>query len=199
MREPGTNHFPPAQLALYARGDLGFWSRLGVERHLRRCGECADLAVEFSRLQEVIVDAAADLPSELNGPAWHRLASEMTANIRLAIAAGECVTPRFISQARPRLTLALAGLAVLLVWAGLERPAVFPGTTQLNAETGAESSATPTLEGSESGIAVRGSGRAFTVAAPAGQNTIRTVSARGEIRSRYVDDTGVTIVNVYAE
>lgn len=190
--QPSTsNHLPPAQLALYARGDIGFWNRLRAERHLRTCGECADLCDEFSRLQEEIGDASADLPWELNGPAWQSLASEMTANIRLAMAAGECVALPPVPQGRPRLTLALAGLAVLLVWAGLERPA---------AETAViESTTAPTLEGSESGVAVRGSGRAFTVASPAGQNTIRTVNARGEIRSRYVDDTGVTIVNVYAE
>lgn len=184
-------HLPPAQIALHARGDLSFWSRLRTERHLRRCGECADLADEFSRLSEEIGGAATNLPSELNTPAWNALASEMTANIRLAIAAGECVAPRLTAPGRPRLTLALAGLAVLLVWAGLERPAVETGPV--------ESAAAPTLEGSENGIAVRGLGRAFTVAAPAGPNTIRTVSAHGEIRSRYVDDTGVTIVDVSAE
>jgi anti-sigma factor RsiW len=186
-------HPAPAQLALYARGDLGFWNRRQVEHHLRQCGECAHETDEFIRIQEEMADACEDSPAELNGAAWQSLAAEMTANIRLGMAAGECVAPRFAIETRPRLTLALAGLAVLLVWAGLERPEVGTNPAMQTADE------SPTVEASESGIAVHGSGRSFTVAAPSGQNVIRTVSASGEVRSRYVDDTGVTIVNVSAE
>jgi hypothetical protein len=194
------SHIPQTQLALYSRGDLGFWHRKLVERHLDRCEECAGAAIEFIQLQEGMGRSADQMPASLEGSAWQSLASEMSANIRLGLSAGECVSlaekPSRVAFVRPRLSLALAGLTVLAVLIAIEHPAMHhdPVPVPVQAQAGL-----PTLEASGDETMVTSGDRGLSVPAPVGSNVIRTVSAHGAVRSRYVDDTGVTIVNVYAE
>jgi hypothetical protein len=192
-------HIPQTQLALYSRGDLGFWRRKLVERHVDRCEECAAAAVEFIQLQQSLRRSAESVP--LEGSAWQSLASEMSANIRLGLSAGECVSlaekpSRTGFANRSRLSLALAGLTVLAVLIAIEHPAIHRDPVPVQADL---SNALPTLEASGDETMVSSGDRGLSVPAPAGSNVIRTVSAHGAVRSRYVDDTGVTIVNVYAE
>jgi anti-sigma factor RsiW len=168
-------HIPASQLALYSRGDLGFWCRHRVERHLAHCENCARVTGDFTRLQQALAASARELPPALNGRAWDRLASEMTANIRLGLSAGECVSVRPVLTRRPVMTFALAGLALLIVVAGLERPKAFDPQPDLRATR-----------------------HMLTVTDPAGLDVVRTVNTRGDIGTRYVDDTGVTINVVYA-
>ena len=195
------SHYSASILALYARRDLGFWKRRGIERHLVHCEACSVVVREFQAIREVLARDANSLPQGVTEADWSGIAREMQANIRLGLSAGECVAPRFVSVPRPRLTLALAGLAVLIVFSGLERPASrleSPGIAHPeNADV--QTADVQTLESSGSGIQVRVAGQTLSVPAPQGREVIRTVDTRGELRSRYVDDSGVTIVNVYAE
>jgi len=206
-----TPHIPTSRLALYARGDLGFWHRKVVERHVNGCEECGRTVQEFVQVQENMLRVADRMPVTLEGAAWQALASEMSANIRLGLAAGECVNlrepslrPVFVS--RPRLSLALAGLTVLAVLVVMEHPALHRGpvaaAVPVQAGIGLPTlgaSGDEVLEASGDAVMVRSGDRGLSVAAPAGISVIRTVSSHGAVRSRYVDDTGVTIVNVYAE
>jgi anti-sigma factor RsiW len=194
-------HIPQTQLALYSRGDVGFWRRKLVERHLDRCEECAAAALEFVRLQESLSRSADVMPAALDGSGWQSLASEMSANIRLGLSAGECVSfverpSRVALVTPPRLSLALAGLTVLAVLLAMENPVLHHAAVPAQAGL---SNTLPTLEASGDETMVSSGDRGLSVPAPAGSNVIRTVSAHGAVRSRYVDDTGVTIVNVYAE
>jgi hypothetical protein len=85
------------------------------------------------------VEAAvlAELPADLN---WNRLASEMKANIRLGLAAGECVAGYSVGPKRPRFStmqtaVAYAGLIALVVagvW--MQRPAPHPQQAALVSE-----------------------------------------------------------------
>jgi len=187
-----SSHIPASQLALYSTGDLGFWTRRKMERHLAECEECSRLATRFATDREDLSETKFALPGGLSEARWAKLSREMTANIRLGLEAGECVGLSRAQVGRPRLTLALAGLAVLIVIAGLERPVIRPSGVPDNLDL-------RTLESSQSGIEVRASGRVLAVPAPTGRDVIQTVDTRGEMRSRYVDDSGVTIINVYAE
>ena len=196
-------HIPVTQLALYSRGDLGFWHRKLVERHLDRCEECAGAAVEFGQLQGSLRRSADHMPPVLEGSAWQSLASEMSANIRLGLSAGECVSvaepsPRTAFVSRPRLSFALAGLTVLAVLVAIEHPALHRTPVAIAPPVQAQTGFS-TLEASGDEVMVSSGDRGLSVPAPAGSNVISTVSAHGAVRSRYVDDTGVTIVNVYAE
>src|SRR5258708_22873884 len=84
-----TKHPTEADLALYAGGDLGWWRKRNVSGHLAGCAPCDATVTEFTAL---LLDV-----SELNDPPerlWSRLSSDMRANIRLGLEAGECVIAR---------------------------------------------------------------------------------------------------------
>ncbi|WP_180540810.1 anti-sigma factor family protein [Nevskia soli] len=196
------SHIPSVQLALFAGGDLPFWTRVGVERHVAQCDDCAALVREYARQQLDLAQRAEELPPSLTGVAWQSLASEMTANIRLGLAAGACVSAPVAARVRPKLTFALAGLAVILSIIAVERPRLNFGPRPAVAPAPELAGFVPMLEGTGSSVGIRNGGRELSVTAPVGideKSVIRTVNARGEIGSRYVEDTGVTVVNIYAE
>ncbi len=192
-----TAHVPETQLALYSRGDLGFWNRFRVRRHLQECDACAEIVSDYSGMEEQFSDMSGLLPPVLNEAAWQRLSAEMTANIRLGMAAGECVSEKRRMPVRPRLAAAFAGCAALAAVVMLEYPRIVPDYSRAAKPI----SGMRTLEADARGIAVSGDGRMLSVPSPAGRSAdvIRTVNTRGDMRSRYVDDTGVTIVDVYAD
>jgi len=123
-------------LALHAGGDLGPLARWRCERHLKRCQACRG---ELAALRDTrrIVAELSDMPQV----PWSRLAAEMEANIRLGLAAGECVgrDEPFADSSAPRFTglraaLAMASLAVVVA-AGLmlQRPPAARSQTVLEA------------------------------------------------------------------
>src|SRR5258708_2550279 len=73
-------------LALHSAGDLGWMARWRTARHLGGCEECRDELAGFEASREISRDL-----SEIPEVPWTRLAAEMKANIRLGLAAGECV------------------------------------------------------------------------------------------------------------
>src|ERR1700736_3003585 len=92
-------HGMETDLALYAAGDLPFWRSalvgLRVRLHLRGCDECRELAEAMRADRAELRRSADDLPADISKNCdWDQLAAEMTANIRVGLAAGECVTPR---------------------------------------------------------------------------------------------------------
>jgi anti-sigma factor RsiW len=183
-------HPNQAALALYAGGDLGFFARWRTERHLAKCERCGEEVASFEAMREIVTDL-----SEVPEVSWNRLAAEMKANIRLGLAAGECVrigeTPL---RDRPlftgfRAAVALASIITLVV-TGL----VLENPTPARAEG-------TVLRGIADGIEVGGDGRAFRLMNTGATNVTFSVGAQGSMGARYVDpNTGyVTINNVYAE
>jgi hypothetical protein len=182
-------------LALHAGGDLGFIGRWRTERHISRCPQCQEEVAAFSELREIAPELA-----EIPEIPWNRLAAEMKANIRLGLAAGECVraceTPRESPLfTRARAAVALASVAVLLVAAlMLDRPAPLKAEENTILQR--------TGDGIADGIQVGQGVQAFRLLNAAdAQNVTFTVNAQGSMGARYVDPkTGyVTINNVYAE
>lgn len=116
MRHPNQ-----AALALHAGGDLSAFARWRMERHLAACAQCRAEVAAFGAVR----NATSDL-GELPELQWSLMAAEMRANIRLGLAAGECVRPaenRIALRLRWRPVVAMAGIAAL-VMAGFmyERP-----------------------------------------------------------------------------
>lgn len=85
-------HIAETDLALYVSGDLGLFRRAAVCFHAGRCGRCNQLVEAYRADRGRVKNIAAEMPE---GVDWDRLSAEMTANIRVGLAAGECV-------ARPR-------------------------------------------------------------------------------------------------
>lgn len=182
-------HLTPATLALYAGNDLGPWARWRARRHLAACSECRNQVAEFSDLRQEIAGLG-----DLSGLPWNRLAAEMKANIRLGLAAGECIrdtrTQTHPVFAGARALIACASVALLLlagVW--LERPAPVVHAAGVS------------LRATDTGVELREGERAFVLKNASSRNVTYTAGAQGSIGVRFVDpNTGyVTINTVYVQ
>ena len=190
-------HPVESDLALFAGHDLNFVSEWRVGRHVSRCERCRAIVEEFEA-QQVDVAGLAELPSNIP---WNRLASEMKANIRLGLAAGECVaSSKDVEGVSPfpafsgfQTAVAYAGVVVLVV-AGLwlQRPA--PPLAQTENQ-GAELAAT------RDGVELSDAGGSFGLRYGASRDVNYSADAKGSMGARYVDaNTGyVTVVKVNVE
>jgi hypothetical protein len=142
---------------------------------------------------------------------WDKLAVEMTANIRVGLAAGECVAPRperRLHSTPWRVAAASVGLAVLLVvgWLlntpkaqtasfGRAMRAIVSSSWRTPEATG------PVVSVSASGIELRDGGVRLDVSQGDARPVAVSLSVKGSARARYVDsETGqVTITSVYAQ
>ncbi len=202
----GASHPQPELLALYARGDLPFVSRLRLRGHLLECSECeAQIRAFTSSAAELKREASTQTLTAFEAIAdWNTLEREMLGNIVVGVAAARCIDN--VGRKRvwlPRLGIA-AGLAALFVagWithipreqsghlaASLSHLMRFRPTPPL----GNEVRTTPT------GIAVRSEGITLTILHP--PTAFVSVSGSASVEARYVDeDTGqMTITNVYGQ
>jgi len=189
-------HPSESTLALYAGGDLGPFARWRTDRHLAGCDSCREDVAAFAGLRDAL-PALGDIPDAL----WDPLAPEMKANIRLGLAAGECVrssdAPRRHSLfSGVRAAVAVASIAAVLITAMvLEHP--FP-RQQPGPRRAPES---VILQTTRDGIEVGDGGQGLKLKHAGAQNVMYSVGAQGSMRARYVDpETGnVTINNVYVE
>jgi len=188
-------HPSQATLALHAGGDLGAIARWRTDRHLTRCERCREELAAFAGIREIAPDLA-----EIPEVPWARLSAEMKANIRLGLAAGECVRPgeapvkqSLFSGARA--AVALASVAALLV-TGLmiERPLPRSNAGRIEGVI---------VQATGDGVQVREGVQALQLrhAGVDARHVLYSVGAQGSMRARYVDpETGnVTINNVYVE
>lgn len=176
-------------LALHCSGDLGWFAAWRTERHIARCARCRDDVASFRQMRESLPDLAA-LP-EIS---WNRIASEMQANIRLGLAAGECVGDVDVEPSplfgKARAVLAFAAVFTLIVTGlVLERPT--PSATS----TGTVAQAI------DNGIQTRAGEQGFGLMHAGARGVINTVSAEGTMGARYVDPQSgyVTVTKVYVE
>jgi len=187
-------HPNQATLALHAGGDLGFFARWRTERHLARCERCRDELGAFDGMRE-------DLPelSETPEIQWNLLAAEMKANIRLGLAAGECVRNSESSPGAMRLfTGARAAVAMASIVALVATGVLIQQNT-----TPSQADQRTVVQRTTDGIQVGTGDQAFRLmntGVSANEVTL-SVGAQGSMGARYVDPkTGyVTINNVYAE
>jgi hypothetical protein len=201
------------ELALYAAGDLPFWRGALVGFHVRRCDECRGL-VEALRMDRQELRRTADvMPGEISTNFdWDRLAAEMTANIRVGLAAGECVTPRErkVAAISWRPAAIAAGLVVLLAgawWLNIPRSDTETiGRALRDMATGGRISATqeergPVVGASSSGVELLENGGRMGIEQRGLEPVMFSVSTQGSASARYVDqDTGqVTITATYVQ
>ncbi len=206
-------HVMETELALYAAGDLPFWRGALVGFHVRRCDECRGL-VEALRMDRQELRRTADvMPGEISTNFdWDRLAAEMTANIRVGLAAGECVTPRErkVAAISWRPAAIAAGLVVLLAgawWLNIPRSDTETiGRALRDMATGGRISATqeergPVVGASSSGVELLENGGRMGIEQRGLEPVMFSVSTQGSASARYVDqDTGqVTITATYAQ
>jgi hypothetical protein len=179
-------------LALHAGGDLGWLARWKTARHLADCKRCSAELAAYGELREALPEL-----NQIPEVPWNRIAADMRANIRLGLAAGECVR----SSDRPlrnsplfsgaRATLALASvLALMVTGLMLEGPA--PRLAQADE---------PMVQATADGIQRRSGDQAFGLMHSRALQVTYTVGAQGTMGARYTDpETGnVTMTKVYVE
>ena len=181
-------HPNQATLALHAGGDLGGFARWRTARHVGRCERCREEIAAFDRLRQAVPDLA-----ETPEIAWNRLAAEMKANIRLGLAAGECVRASDPPVAWPLFgrarVAAVLGTVLALVAMGLvlQHPA-----PMVVSEPGI------VVQATADGIQVKEGEQAMGLLSPGAEkrDVTYTVGAQGSMEARYVDrDTGYVTVN----
>jgi len=207
------HHVAETDLALFISGDLSLWRSLQVGLHVGRCETCSGLADAYRHDRGQIRQVADELPEGLD---WNRLAAEMTANIRVGLAAGECVAPRPRKAAvlmawRP--AAAVAGLVILVAgtwWLNVPAAQTQELGRALRAVWSAGRSGArrpvmeergPMVEVTSSGIELRENGSSLGVSQGAARPLTVSVNVQGSASARYVDsDTGqMTITSVYSQ
>lgn len=185
MRHPSEH-----DLALLASGDCGFFRKLVLDRHVSGCGQCQESVASFSELRL----AVGRLAVNPEGDEWDRLAAEMKANVRVGLAAGECVRPAAMPAAafRPRFAAALAGV-VLVAGAGLFLKSQLPRENVAVGPRGA------VLQVTNSGIEVSSDSGSMTLLKSGDVAAEKTVTSGGAIRASYVAGGQVTVASVYVE
>src|SRR5580658_9801601 len=117
-------HPAETELALLAGGDCGRWRTLLLNRHVSRCADCRNALSSYADLRTAVQDQAErDFAPGLRSPIpdWSRMAAEMRANLRVGLAAGECVRETAkgaVWGAKSRWALGSAGV-LLLAGAGV--------------------------------------------------------------------------------
>jgi hypothetical protein len=196
-------HPDEAVLALFAGHDLGFVSEWRTRRHVARCRQCSAAVDAFGSVRSQIADLG-ELPADLG---WNRLAAEMKANIRLGLAAGECVAghtqlekgsglPAFSGLNTLLAYAALIAVVVAGVWLQRPAPSVGHGAVAVTADTvGA------VLAANSDGIELTEGGRGLGLRYGASRDVNYSADASGAMRARYMDTTTgyVTVVNVNVE
>jgi len=186
-------HPDQATLALFAGGDLGWFARWRTERHVAQCEGCRDEIAAFEGIREVLPGL-----SEIPEVQWNRLAAEMKANIRLGLAAGECVRMETSPRQARLLTGARAAVALASIVTMIATGVILQNTTP-----SAQAERRTVVESTADGIQVGAGDQAFRLmnSGVSANDVTFSPGAQGIMRARYVDPkTGnVTINSVYAE
>jgi len=203
-------HVAESDLALFVSGDLGLMRRALVRLHVSSCDRCRGRVEAYRADRKAIREIASEIPEHVD---WDRMAAEMSANIHLGLAAGECVAPRRRKVAtlgwRPAAAMAALTVVLGLAW-WLNMP---PETTRSLGRAltavwhgGARGITTAPergliVEADSSGIELRENGNSLGVSQGTMQPVAVSVSVQGSASARYVNaDTGqMTITSVYAQ
>ena len=206
-------HAAETDLALYAAGDLPFWRGALVRWHVRRCNQCRVLVQALHADREELRRSADGMPASISKNFdWDQLAAEMTANIRVGLAAGECVTPRqrkVVAISWRPIAIA-AGLIVIMAgawWLNIPRTDTEAIARALrNMASGGrtvsrQEERDPVVGASSTGVELVENGGRLGIEQGGLQPVMFSVSTQGSASARYVDqDTGqVTITAAYVQ
>lgn len=202
MKHPGE-----IELALFAGGDLGFVDRWRVRKHVRHCDGCRSEVEALQDGCERLREVADEMPDGVN---WTRMSQEMTGNIRVGLAAGECVGPEPRERRKP---LGWHGAAVMAaafvigigaMWWNIPRvqPRTIPAANPTHVVAAQQDRVV--LEASQSSIDLTANGNTMSFLSSRSDRSRSgsvavSVSMQGSARAQFVDaDTGqVTINKVY--
>ena len=204
------NHPHETRLALYAGGDLGFWENRRVQNHLSRCSSCQTEVRAFHALSGELAGQAGETPADAN---FARLAQEMTGNIRVGLAAGECIAgfEKTVRSDKPRsfrhAALLMAAASVIVcatLWLNLPRlqmdhlVSAF-GQVRNRLRSPAPGPDALVIEASSSSIQVKTNNHALSLMHPDSDGATVSMNTQDSAAVRFVDARSgqVTINKVY--
>ena len=197
-------HPSEVDLSLFAGGELSWPKRWTVAHHVKGCRCCQAIVEDSQKASELLREGFDCMPEGVN---WNRLAAEMTGNIRVGVAAGECVSP-IVGRGerlgwRPALALASASLLIVTAW-WLNIPPTHRNGSLNGPRSGIVRSMAPgvTLRSTASAIEVQHNGSELSLTHPKGnEGTTIYATAPGSVRVSYVDqETGQVMINkVYSD
>ncbi|MEO8026211.1 MAG: hypothetical protein ABI823_07040 [Bryobacteraceae bacterium] len=208
-----SRHPSEIDLALYSSGDQAMYERLKTALHVRRCAHCSGRVVAYRGDGEVVKNVSLTMPSSVD---WERLSEEMTGNIHVGLAAGECVGPvhsnvKQVARGgmgwQKGLVFAGLGIVMLGAWwlntASVETTAMGRIGRALWTGTPVAMLADPgvSVEASPGGVVVKENGSSMALTSSGSRPVAVSVSLQGAARARYMDDdTGqMTITTVYVQ
>ena len=159
---------------------------------LRAAAIAATPSHRFTELRSETLELSSNNAGVMPETDWNRLAGEIRANIRLGLAAGECVgeAPTAILPVSWKPRLAIAAVCVLLLaGAGIFLHGLLPNDNPAGVVHAA------TVESNSTGVQVTTGSSSMTLMNHAGVAGDQTVGPDGSIRASSVDpDTGIVIV-----
>ncbi|HEU0124369.1 MAG TPA: hypothetical protein VFQ91_27820 [Bryobacteraceae bacterium] len=190
------------KLALYAGGELSWWTQWTLRRHIGGCGQCQHEVALFQEASAEAFEEAGQMPA---GVQWERLAAEMRANVRLGLEASDAISAYAAPLDAPPVrgmswrTAAVATCLLMLLSVGYWLGAVRK-SEQLAAARGPEA---VVLEASERAVGLSDGNKGMELQGPRRNQgaAIVTVSTEGSAGAQYVDEeTGqITVNHVYVE
>jgi hypothetical protein len=194
-------------LALASRGDLPFFQQRQVKRHVRYCPTCEHELENYRSLVDGIKhqsEAEALTTGEMLLD-WQRLEREMAGNIKVGIAAAQCIQ-RSSGDGfhRWRLPALVAALSVIFVagWLiNVPRDDMDRVVTAFRSAIRSQHPNGIVLETNPHGVSVRFQGASLTLLHPTTARATASFTSASSVGERYMDDeTGqVTIANVYGQ
>lgn len=189
-------------LALYAGGELSWWTRLSMRRHVTSCAQCQQEVALFCEAAEAVRQETSEMPA---GVQWDRLAAEMRANVRVGLAASDAISAYSPSGASGpayvfswRMAALTAGLVALL------SVGYWLSALKKSEEMAAMRGPDPiVVEASERGVGMSDGNKGMELRGPKAnyRAAVVTVSTEGSAAAQYVDEeTGqITVNHVYVE
>ena len=189
-------------LALYTGGELPWWPRWTIGRHVGACAQCQD---EVALFRDTAVSVRLETGEMPAGVQWDRLAAEMRANVHLGIEASDAISaygPKFDVGPVQGMSWRMAALTtgfVLLLSIGY-----WLNAAKKSEQIAAIRAPEPiVLEASERGVGMSDGVKRMELQVPKTNHraAVVTVSTIGSAGARYVDEeTGqVTVNHVYVE
>lgn len=189
------SHPDVRDLALLAGGELPFWKKWHVRRHVRECADCEAEFEAMSHTRAGFARSAGELPAGLD---WDRLEFEMRANIRVGLAAGDAIRPQ-VAPARWdwRAGFAVAALATVVVTGWM----LGRQNRVNNSPVASVQAGYAMAQSGREGIELKQqSGAVLTLMAPATRPVSYSVDTEGALSARSVDEAGqITISHVQVD
>jgi hypothetical protein len=206
MNSHSAEHPPIEILSLYSAGDLPFLLRYRTGQHVKECAACEQqvLGIRSARA-ELRREAQAEVLTGYEAIAdWQALEGDMLGNIRVGVAAAQCIEKVGRNRRLGSRLAWTAGMIALFAAGWMSRIPQEDNVRIISALRRVVGLEQPPFSGTvvrstPDGISVKTQGATLTILHP--QSAVISMSSPASVTARYVDDdTGqVTITNVYGQ